>query len=81
MDWDKIKRHADQFDRLLKKQLTVNEVDPEVSHALAFVMYADARWIAELPKDERKEALQRVHEICRDDVRDMAALIIKGDIP
>ncbi len=81
MDWDKIKRHADQFDRLLKKQLTVNDVDPEVSHALAFIMYADARWVADMPKEHRKEALQRVHEICRDDVRDMAALIIKGDIP
>jgi hypothetical protein len=81
MDWQKIKHHSDQFDRLMKKELTVTDVDEEVSHALAFMLYADARWIADMPKEQRKEALQRVHPLCRDDVRDMAALIIKGEIP
>lgn len=81
MDWEKIKRHAEQFNQLLDKKLTVNDVDPEVSHALAFVMYADARWIADAPAEQRKEMLLKVHELCRDDVSDMAKLIIKGKIP
>ena len=81
MDWHKIKRHAEQFNKLLDKELTVNEVDEEVSHALAFMMYADARWIADAPKDHRKGLLDKVHELCRDDVSDMAKLIITGKIP
>jgi len=81
MDWHKIKRHAEQFNKLLDKELTVNEVDDEVSHALAFMMYADARWIAELPKEQRKQGLHKVHELFRDDVADMAKLILKGEIP
>lgn len=81
MDWQKIKRHAEQFNQLLDKKLTVNEVDEEVSHALAFMMYADADWIAKAPKADRQEMLSRVHELCLDDVKDMAALIIKGNIP
>lgn len=81
MDWHKIKHHAKQFDDLLNKKVTVTEVDEEVSHALAFMMYADARWIADAPKEQRKDMLDKVHEDCRDDVRDMATLIIKGEIP
>ena len=81
MDWNKIKRHAAQFEALLSKKLDVDDVDPEVSHSLAVMIYADARWIADLPKDERKGALSRVHELCRDDVKDMASMIIKGEIP
>lgn len=80
MDWQRIKRHAEQFDKLMNKELCVHDVDEEVSHALAFMMYADALWIANAPKDERKERIARVHESCRDDVRDMAKLIIRGDI-
>ncbi len=81
MDWQKIKNHAEQFNKLLDKELTVNDVDAEVSHALMIMIYADAAWIAEIPKSERKEALLKVHEICRDDVRDVATLIVKGEIP
>ncbi len=78
MDWQKIKHHAIQFDRLVKKECTVEDVEPEVSHALAMMIYADAMWIAEAPKEQRKEMLERVHEITREDTKDMATLIIKG---
>lgn len=78
MDWPKIRNHAIQFDRLVKKECTVADVDEEVSHALAMMIYADAMWIAEAPKEQRKEMLERVHEITREDVKDMATLIIKG---
>lgn len=81
MDWQKIKHHAAQFDKLMKKELTVENVDDEVSHALAIMIYADARWIADAAKEQRQGMLERVHEICRDDVKDVAALIIKGKIP
>ncbi len=80
MDWQRIKRHAEQFNKLMDKELTVNDVDEEVSHALAFMMYADAAWVASAPKDERQNRLAKVHESCRDDVRDMAKLIVKGQI-
>lgn len=81
MDWEKIKKHAEQFNQLIDKKLTVDQVDEEVSHALAMMIYADARWVADAPKEQRQAMLERVHEICRDDVKDMAALIIKGKIP
>lgn len=81
MDWEKIKRHAQQFNDLLDKKVSVHEVDEEVSHALAFVMYADARWIADATKEQRKAMLNNVHQLCREDVKDMAALIIQGKIP
>lgn len=81
MDWEKIKKHAKQFDDLFNKRVTVADVDDEVSHALAIMLYADARWIADAPKDQRKAMLERVHADCRQDVKDMAAMIIKGQIP
>ena len=81
MDWAKIKHRADQFDRLIKKELTVADVDIEVSEGLLMMIYADARWIADLPKEERKEAIERIPELTRQDTKDIAAMIIKGEIP
>ena len=81
MDWHKIKADSAQFDALLKKELTVNDVDPHVSHMLAVICYTDAAWIAELPAEQRKDGLAAVHETFRKDVGDMARLIIKGEIP
>lgn len=81
MDWAKIKHRADQFDRLIKKELTVADVDIEVSEGLLMMIYADARWIADMPKEERKKALERIPELTRQDTKDIAALIIRGEIP
>jgi uncharacterized protein YciW len=81
MDWHKIKRHAAQFDALLAKKVTVHEVDEEVSHALAIMIYADAQWLVSHPKDERKAAAERIPELTRQDTVDMAKLIMKGEIP
>jgi len=81
MDWEKIKRHAYQLDAVLKKEKKASEVDPEIEHMMLTWCYCDARWIAGMPADERKEGLNKVHELFRDDVRDMAKLILKGDIP
>ncbi len=81
MDWELIKRHAYQLDAVLKKQKTPSEVDPEIGHMMLVWCYCDARWLADLPAEERKEGLERVHELFRDDVKDMAKLILKGEIP
>lgn len=81
MDWGLIKRHAYQLDSVLKKQKQTSEVDPEIGHMMLVWCYCDARWLADLPVDERKEGLEKVHELFRDDVRDMAKLILKGEIP
>lgn len=81
MDWEKIKRHAYQLDAVLKKEKKASEVDPEIEHMMLTWCYCDARWLADLPADERKEGLNKVHELFRDDVRDIAKLILKGDIP
>lgn len=80
MDWAKIKRHAEQFDQLIDGKLTVADVDQEVSHALAFIMYADASWLASGSKEQRKEMLERVYKPFQSDVADMAKMIIKGEI-
>jgi hypothetical protein len=81
MDWELIKRHAYQLDAVLKKQKHPGEVDPEIGHMMLVWCYCDARWLADLPAEERKEGLDRVHELFRDDVKDMAKLILKGEIP
>jgi uncharacterized protein YciW len=81
MDWHKIKRHAAQLDALLAKKVTVHEVDEEVSHALAIIIYADARWLASHPKEARKAATERIPELTRQDTIDMAKLILRGEIP
>lgn len=78
MDWEKIRHHAIQFDRLVKKEYTIADVDEEVSHALAMMIYADAMWIADAPKEQRKELLERIPELTRQDTKDIATLIIKG---
>ena len=77
MDWQKIRHHAIQFDRLVKKECTVTDVDEEVSHALAMMIYADAMWIADAPKEQRKEMLERIPELTRQDTKDMATMIIR----
>jgi hypothetical protein len=81
MDWELIKRHAYQLDAVLKKQKQPGEVDPEIGHMMLVWCYCDARWLADLPAEERKEGLEKVHELFRDDVKDMAKLILKGEIP
>jgi hypothetical protein len=80
MDWQLIKRHSDQFNKLLAGEIGINEVDPEVNHAMAFICYGDAEWVTQAPKEERKLRLERVPETVRDDVAAMAKLIIKGEI-
>jgi hypothetical protein len=81
MDWELIKRHAYQLDAVIKKQKSTDEVDPEIGHMMLVWCYCDARWLADLPADERKTGLERVHDLFRDDVKDMARLILKGEIP
>lgn len=81
MDWQKIKRHSDQFTRLLKGEIGIDQVDQEVNHAMAFIAYGDAEWVASGKKHERKDMIQKVPDAVRDDVRAMAKMIIKGEIP
>ena len=81
MDWELIKKHAYQLDSVLKKEKKPDEVDPEIGHMMLVWCYADAKWLSELPRDQRKQGLQKVHELFRDDVADMAKLILKGEIP
>ena len=81
MDWQLIKKHAYQLDAVLKKQKQASEVDSEIEHMMLTWCYCDARWIADMPKEQRKEALLRVHELFRDDVKQIATMIVKGEIP
>jgi hypothetical protein len=78
MDWDKIKETAADFDAILSKQKTPDECCEHAQIMLAALMYCDAKWIAELPKNERKAALQQVYEPFRDDVAEMAKMIVRG---
>ena len=78
MDWQKIKEAAADFDAILAKQKTPQECCEHAQIMLAALMYCDAKWIAEAPKSLRKEYLERVYEPFRDDVADMAKMIVKG---
>lgn len=78
MDWDKIKEAAADFDALLNGSKKPDECCEHARIMLAALMYCDAKWIAGLPKQERKAALQQVYEPFRDDVADMAKMIVRG---
>ena len=81
MDWQRIKRLAADFDDAVEKRKSLREVDTIINDFLLTVCYCDARAIADAPKEERKNILQRVHPVFRDDVESIAKMIIKGDIP
>ncbi len=80
MDWQRVKKAAEDFDAILAKQITPPEAFEDAQIMLAALMYCDAKWIAEAPQSLRKEYLSRVYEPFQDDVRDMAKMIIKGQI-
>lgn len=80
MDWERIKKASADFDALLAKEITPPEACEDAQIMLAALMYCDAKWIAEAPKSLRKEYLGRVYQPFQDDVKDMAALIVKGVI-
>jgi len=80
MDWQRVKKVAADFDALLAKEITPPEACEDAQIMLAALMYCDAKWIAEAPKSLRKDYLGRVYEPFQDDVKDMASLIIKGQL-
>lgn len=80
MDWQRVKNAAADFDALIAKKITPEEACEDAQIMLAALMYCDAKWIAEAPKSLRKEYLGRVYEPFQDDVKDMAALIVKGQL-
>lgn len=80
MDWERIKQAANDFDALVEKRITPEQACEDARVMLAALMYCDANWIAESPKSLRKEYLERVYPPFQDDVKDMASLIIKGEI-
>lgn len=81
MDWQRIKRLAADFDDAVEKRKTLQEVDPIINDFLLTVCYCDAKAIADAPKEQRKEILQKCHAVFRDDVEQIAKGILKGDIP
>ena len=81
MDWLRIKRLAADFDDAVEKRKPLSEVDPIINDFLLSVCYCDARAIADAPKEQRNEILQRCHVVFRDDVEAIARGILKGEIP
>lgn len=80
MDWKRIKKASSDFDEILAKKISPNDACEDAQIMLAALMYSDAVWLVNQPKDERKTALGRVYAPFQDDVKEMAKMIIKGEI-
>lgn len=80
MDWSRVKKASADFDAVVSKKITPDEACEDANIMLAALMYCDAKWIADAPKAERKDMLERVHPPFKDDIKDMVGLIVKGHI-
>lgn len=80
MDWQRIKQASNDFDALLEKRITPPEACEDAQIMLAALMYSDAKWVSEMPKEQRKESLHRVYAPFQEDVREMAKMILTGRI-
>ncbi len=80
MDWSRVKKASADFDAVVNKKMAPEDACEDANIMLAALMYCDAKWIADAPKEQRKAMLERVYKPFQDDVKDMVGLIVKGQI-